>query len=121
MHLSTIFKLSPVKFETVVVYYNLIQILNLQSVIILLSFREEADLLARALGCRLLQTSVKEDVNVAAVFRHLASRCLAEMREPRDDFYASDPTITTVSPHSLLSISELIPSIATVDVASLLT
>ncbi|XP_017777539.1 PREDICTED: ras-related protein Rab-23 [Nicrophorus vespilloides] len=50
---------------------------------------EEAELLARALGCRLLRTSVKEDVNVASVFRHLASRCLAEMREPRDDYYSS--------------------------------
>lgn len=50
-------------------------------------FREEADLLARALGCRLLRTSVKEDVNVAAVFRHLAARCVAELREPRDDYY----------------------------------
>lgn len=49
---------------------------------------EEADLLARALGCRILRTSVKEDVNVAAVFRHLAMRCLQEMREPRDDYYS---------------------------------
>lgn len=47
---------------------------------------EEADLLARALGCRLLRTSVKEDINVAAVFRHLAARCLAELRDPRDDY-----------------------------------
>lgn len=47
-----------------------------------LSFSEEAELLARALGCRLLRTSVKEDVNVAAVFRHLAARCLAELRDP---------------------------------------
>lgn len=43
--------------------------------------------MARALGCRLIRTSVKEDVNVAAVFRHLAARCLADMREPRDDYY----------------------------------
>lgn len=47
---------------------------------------EEADLLARALGCRLLRTSVKEDVNVNAVFRHLAARCLAELREQEDDY-----------------------------------
>lgn len=51
-------------------------------------FREEAELLARALGCRLIRTSVKEDVNVAAVFRHLAVRCLADMREPREDYYS---------------------------------
>lgn len=57
-------------------------------------------MLARALGCRLLQTSVKEDVNVAAVFRHLAARCLAEMREPRDvDYYtASSMTTALTSP-----------------------
>ncbi|XP_044735090.1 ras-related protein Rab-23-like [Chrysoperla carnea] len=42
----------------------------------------EAERLSRALGCRLIRTSVKEDVNVAAVFRHLAARCLAELREP---------------------------------------
>lgn len=52
-----------------------------------LYYSEEADLLARALGCRLLRTSVKEDVNVAAVFRHLATRCLAELREPREEYY----------------------------------
>jgi Ras-related protein Rab-23 len=66
-------------------------------------FREEADLLARALGCRLLRTSVKEDVNVAAVFRHLAARCLAELRDPRDYDYFTTPT-----PHhpNSLTISE---------------
>lgn len=46
---------------------------------------EEADLLARALGCRLVRTSVKDDVNVTAVFRHLAQRCLDELRDPRDE------------------------------------
>nr|XP_022908088.1 ras-related protein Rab-23 [Onthophagus taurus] len=50
---------------------------------------EEVDLLARALGCKLIRTSVKEDVNVAAVFRHLAARCLQEMREPRDDYFVA--------------------------------
>ncbi|XP_054278744.1 ras-related protein Rab-23-like [Macrosteles quadrilineatus] len=47
---------------------------------------EEADLLARALGCRLLRTSVKEDINVNAVFRHLAARCLAELRDQEDEY-----------------------------------
>lgn len=46
--------------------------------------RMEAERLSRALGCRLLRTSVKEDVNVAAVFRHLTARCLDELREPPD-------------------------------------
>jgi Ras-related protein Rab-23 len=70
-------------------------------------FREEADLLARALGCRLLRTSVKEDVNVAAVFRHLAARCLAELRDPRDYDYFTTPT-----PHhpNSLTISAFSPS-----------
>lgn len=50
---------------------------------------DEAELLARALGCRLIRTSVKEDVNVAAVFRHLAAACLVEMRRQDDaaDYY----------------------------------
>lgn len=48
--------------------------------------REEADLLSRALGCRLIRTSVKEDVNVNAVFRHLAACCLQEMRQQDDDY-----------------------------------
>nr|AMZ00353.1 Ras superfamily small GTPase Rab23 [Nilaparvata lugens] len=47
---------------------------------------EEADLLSRALGCRLLRTSVKEDVNVNTVFRHLASRCLAELRHQEEEY-----------------------------------
>ncbi|GBP35600.1 Ras-related protein Rab-23 [Eumeta japonica] len=41
---------------------------------------EEAELVSRALGCRLMRASVKEDVNVAAVFRALAARCLADLR-----------------------------------------
>ncbi|KAF7265166.1 hypothetical protein GWI33_021359 [Rhynchophorus ferrugineus] len=49
---------------------------------------EEAELLARALGCRLVRTSVKEDLNVTAVFRHLAQRCLAELRDPREEDYS---------------------------------
>ncbi|CAB3385897.1 ras-related protein Rab-23 isoform X1 [Cloeon dipterum] len=40
---------------------------------------EEAEMLARSLGCRLFRVSVKEDVNVGPVFRHLAACCLEEM------------------------------------------
>jgi hypothetical protein len=36
-------------------------------------------MLARSLGCRLFRVSVKEDVNVGPVFRHLAACCLEEM------------------------------------------
>ncbi|CAG9860755.1 unnamed protein product [Phyllotreta striolata] len=67
---------------------------------------EEAELLARALGCRLIRTSVKEDINVAAVFRHLASKCLAELRDPRDNDYFSPPTAF----HDSLTISAFNPS-----------
>lgn len=73
---------------------------------------EEAELLARALGCRLLRTSVKEDLNVASVFRHLATRCLAEMREPRDDYY-HQPHHHMTSPYHqphALTISAFTPS-----------
>lgn len=41
---------------------------------------DEAELVARALGCRLMRASVKEDVNVGAVFRALATRCLADLK-----------------------------------------
>lgn len=70
---------------------------------------EEADLLARALGCRLLRTSVKEDVNVAAVFRHLAARCLQELREPRDDYNYS-PNFRGGGQPSPITISAFSPS-----------
>ncbi|PZC75775.1 hypothetical protein B5X24_HaOG205641 [Helicoverpa armigera] len=50
---------------------------------------DEAELVARALGCRLMRASVKEDVNVGAVFRALAARCLSDMR--RDDADALPP------------------------------
>ena len=36
---------------------------------------EETEILARNMGCRLFSTSVKEDVNVASVFRYLAKKC----------------------------------------------
>lgn len=47
---------------------------------------DEAERLSRSLACKLLRTSVKEDVGVTTVFRHLASRCLHEMRRYEDDF-----------------------------------
>uniref|UniRef100_A0A023F8Z6 Putative gtp-binding protein n=1 Tax=Triatoma infestans TaxID=30076 RepID=A0A023F8Z6_TRIIF len=49
---------------------------------------EEVELVSRALGCRVVHTSVKEDVNVNTVFRHLASRCLAELRAYNEEEYA---------------------------------
>ncbi|CAK1549492.1 unnamed protein product, partial [Leptosia nina] len=55
---------------------------------------DEAELVARALGCRLMRASVKEDVNVGAVFRALAARCLADMRREN----AADMTTPTIAP-----------------------
>ncbi|XP_054726042.1 ras-related protein Rab-23 [Anastrepha obliqua] len=47
---------------------------------------DEVETLARQLNCRLIRTSVKEDVNVASVFRYLATKChqlmLSESTEP---------------------------------------
>lgn len=70
---------------------------------------EEADLLARALGCKLIRTSVKEDLNVAAVFRHLALKCLAELRDCRDYDYITAPISHHLHPNSL-TISAFNPS-----------
>nr|XP_037877454.1 ras-related protein Rab-23-like [Bombyx mori] len=53
---------------------------------------DEAELVSRALGCRLMRASVKEDVNVGAVFRALAARCLADAR--RDDADAASRCVT---------------------------
>lgn len=56
---------------------------------VLFYFSEEVDQLAKLLGCRHMLTSVKEDVNVNAVFRHLASRCLAELRREEEEYTMS--------------------------------
>lgn len=68
--------------------------------------REEAERLGRALGCKLLRTSVKEDVGVVSVFRHLASRCLLEMRRCEDD-YQDDLNMYSSGPRSPSLISKL--------------
>ncbi|XP_058788905.1 ras-related protein Rab-23 isoform X2 [Phymastichus coffea] len=61
---------------------------------------DEAERLSRALGCKLLRTSVKEDIGVMGVFRHLASRCICEMRryDEEDDFrlYTTVPRTASV-------------------------
>lgn len=56
-----------------------------------LCLSDEAELLARSLGCRLMRASVKEDVNVGAVFRHLASRCLAELHRQDEESEIVEP------------------------------
>ncbi|XP_025833391.1 ras-related protein Rab-23 isoform X2 [Agrilus planipennis] len=67
---------------------------------------EEAELLARALGCRLIRTSVKEDINVATVFRHLASRCLEELRDSVNDYYYS-----STNNHNTITLSTFSQSV----------
>lgn len=67
-------------------------------------YRDEAERLGRALGCKLLRTSVKEDIGVMSVFRHLASRCLHEMRRSDDD-YQDDLRLYSAEPRSPSVIS----------------
>lgn len=67
-------------------------------------YRDEAERLSRALGCKLLRTSVKEDIGVMSVFRHLASRCLHEMRRSDDD-YQDDLRLYSTEPRSPSVIS----------------
>ncbi|XP_053599077.1 ras-related protein Rab-23 [Microplitis demolitor] len=69
----------------------------------------EAERLGRALGCKLLRTSVKEDVGVVSVFRHLASRCLIEMRRCEDDFQ-DDLRLYSSGPRSPSVISAFSPN-----------
>ncbi|KAF9819131.1 hypothetical protein SFRURICE_000796 [Spodoptera frugiperda] len=63
---------------------------------------DEAELVARALGCRLMRASVKEDVNVGAVFRALAARCLSDMRRDDADTMppCQQPVIGTFTNHN---------------------
>ncbi|XP_025993068.1 ras-related protein Rab-23 isoform X2 [Solenopsis invicta] len=69
---------------------------------------DEAERLGRALGCKLLRTSVKEDIGVMSVFRHLASRCLHEMRRSDDD-YQDDLRLYSAEPRSPSVISAFSP------------
>lgn len=52
-----------------------------------LCYRKEAELLSRALGAKLIKTSVKEDINVNAVFWYLAAQCIAELRQEEEEEY----------------------------------
>ncbi|KAG8040900.1 hypothetical protein G9C98_001888 [Cotesia typhae] len=70
----------------------------------------EAERLGRALGCKLLRTSVKEDVGVVSVFRHLASKCLIEMRRCEDDFQDDLRLYSSGGPRSPSVISAFSPN-----------
>jgi Ras-related protein Rab-23 len=55
--------------------------------------------LARNLGVRLFRTSVKEDLNVAAVFRYLATRCHEIIKQQYNTVLPiTTPTISQFSP-----------------------
>lgn len=61
-------------------------------------FSDEADNLSRNLGCRLIRTSVKEDVNVATVFRFLATKCHQLMMQQYNNVVpVGQPTISKFS------------------------
>lgn len=51
----------------------------------LCAYRKEAELLSRSIGAKLIKTSVKEDINVNAVFWYLATQCLAEIRRQEEE------------------------------------
>lgn len=65
------------------------KLLNFSSIL----FSDETELLAKNLGLRLFQTSVKEDLNVSNVFRYLATKCHEIIKQQ----YNSVLTINTPS------------------------
>lgn len=63
------------------------------------TFSEESEALARNLGVRLFRTSVKEDLNVAGVFRFLATTCHELIKQQYNTVLPlSSPTISQFSP-----------------------
>lgn len=54
---------------------------------------EESETLARNLGVRLFRTSVKEDLNVAGVFRYLATNCHELIKQQYNTVLPLSPTI----------------------------
>lgn len=84
------------------IYISIQRKLNTEPPDVNMLYRDEAERLGRALGCKLLRTSVKEDIGVMSVFRHLASRCLHEMRRSDDDYqddlrlYSAEPRTPSV-------------------------
>lgn len=55
---------------------------------------EEADMLSKNMACRLIRTSVKEDVNVSSVFRYLATKCFQLMRQYNNMLPLETPVIS---------------------------
>lgn len=73
-------------------------------------FREEVEMLARSVGCRLMRTSVKDDVNVNSVFRYLAARCLAELREQEEEYTMSGGGLHPFTISEYFSFGKDLPS-----------
>ncbi|CAG9799122.1 unnamed protein product [Chironomus riparius] len=60
---------------------------------------EETELLAKNLGVRLFQTSVKEDLNVSNVFRFLATKCHEIIKQQYNNVLSQNtPTISQFNP-----------------------
>ncbi|KAH8416960.1 hypothetical protein KR222_000211 [Zaprionus bogoriensis] len=55
---------------------------------------DEVETLAKMLNCRLIRTSVKEDINVASVFRYLATKCHQLMTQSYDPSTSGDSNST---------------------------
>lgn len=55
-------------------------------------------MLTRNLGCRLIRTSVQEDINVSSVFRYLATKCHQIMMQQFNVVPVGQPTISAFSP-----------------------
>lgn len=51
-------------------------------------------MLTRNLGCRLIRTSVQEDINVSSVFRYLATKCHQIMMQQYNVVPVGQPTIS---------------------------
>ncbi|XP_017856498.1 PREDICTED: ras-related protein Rab-23 [Drosophila arizonae] len=60
---------------------------------------DEVETLAKMLNCRLIRTSVKEDINVASVFRYLATKCHQLMTQTYDQVYGSSNSTQQATTH----------------------
>lgn len=60
---------------------------------------DEVETLAKMLNCRLIRTSVKEDINVASVFRYLATKCHQLMTQTYDQVYGSNNSTQQATTH----------------------
>lgn len=71
-------------------------------------------MLARSLGCKLICTSVKDDVNVNSVFRYLATRCLIEIQKEEQEYMAGNGVHQTYTIGKLTILSYCRSSTSTI-------